>query len=130
MQELALRLLGPPSIEVDGAPLRVDTRKAVALLAYIALEGPQRRESLSSLLWPESNDGRARAALRRTLSVLNRGLGNRWLDSDRALIGLSGDGWWCDVNEFLDVAATTATHGHAAESTCATCMERLHQAAG
>ena len=130
MQELALRLLGPPSIEVDGAPLRVDTRKAVALLAYIALEGPQRRESLSSLLWPESNDGRARAALRRTLSVLNRGLGNRWLDSDRALIGLSGDGWWCDVNEFLDVAATTATHGHAAESTCATCMERLQQAAG
>jgi DNA-binding SARP family transcriptional activator len=129
VQGLALRLLGPPSIEVDGAPLRVDTRKAVALLAYLALEGPQRRESLSSLLWPESVDARARAALRRTLSVLNRALGNRWLVSDRALVKLAGTGWWCDVSEFLGVATATAGHGHDTGSTCTTCMDALQQAA-
>ena len=47
-----------------------DTRKAVALLAYLAVtDRPHRRETLAALLWPESDQARARAALRRTLSV-------------------------------------------------------------
>jgi DNA-binding SARP family transcriptional activator len=129
VQGLALRLLGPPSIDVDGAPLHVDTRKAVALLTYVALEGPQRRESLSSLLWPESTDTRARAALRRTLSVLNRALGNRWLQVDGALVGLTGDRWSCDVAEFLDAVTVTGAHGHDTMSGCGTCMETLQRAA-
>ena len=50
---IAIRLLGPVDIRVDGAPLSVDTRKAVALLAYLAVTGrPVSRESLGALLWP------------------------------------------------------------------------------
>ena len=50
---------------------QVDTRKAVALLAYLAVTGrPARREALADLLWPEYEPTNARAALRRTLSVL------------------------------------------------------------
>ena len=30
-----LFLLGPPRIEKDGLPVNVDTRKAIALLAYL-----------------------------------------------------------------------------------------------
>ena len=35
---LSVRLLGPPAL-CDGVPLAVDTRKATALLAYLAVEG-------------------------------------------------------------------------------------------
>ena len=78
--QLSLALLGPPVIEVDGRPLDVDTRKATALLAYLAIEGRAlRRDSLASLLWPENDPERARSALRRTLSTLRTALGGRWL---------------------------------------------------
>lgn len=105
---LSLRLMGPPVIEVDGQALRVDTRKAVALLAYLAIEGPHSRESLAALLWPDSDGTRARAALRRTLSVLNRALGGRWLAAERPLLRLTGPGWWCDVVEFRETVAAGA----------------------
>jgi DNA-binding SARP family transcriptional activator len=65
-----LQLFGAPRVLRDGQPLTFDTRKAVALLAYLAVAGtPQRRESLAALLWPEAEASRARATLRRTLSV-------------------------------------------------------------
>ncbi len=37
MQELTISLLGAPAIAVDGVSIQVDTRKAVALVAYLAL---------------------------------------------------------------------------------------------
>ena len=59
---LSIALLGPPVIRVGGRPLKVDTRKAVALLAYLAVEGrPARRDTLASLLWPENDPERARS---------------------------------------------------------------------
>lgn len=36
---LEIRLLGPPEILIDGRPLAVDTRKAVAILALLAADG-------------------------------------------------------------------------------------------
>ena len=41
MAELRIALLGPPRVERDGAPIEVDTRKAIALLAYLAV-APER----------------------------------------------------------------------------------------
>ena len=127
MEGLRLKLLGPPSVEVDGVAMHVDTRKAIALLAYLTLEGPQSRESLAVLLWPESTDSRARAALRRTLSVLNRALGGRWLDSARDRVALSGDDWWSDVTAF-QAAAAPADHPHG-DGVCERCLDRLGEAA-
>lgn len=37
MSRLTLSLFGPPLIELDGSPVTTDTRKAVALLAYLAM---------------------------------------------------------------------------------------------
>ena len=37
---------------------------------------PQRRETLAALLWPDADDTRARSALRRTLSVIRKELGD------------------------------------------------------
>jgi DNA-binding SARP family transcriptional activator len=90
MSRLSLYLLGPPRIECDGEPIQVDTRKAIALLVYVAITGERhRRDALVNLLWPEYDQSRGRAALRRTLSALRRALAGDWLDIDRETVGLS-----------------------------------------
>ena len=74
---LALYLLGPPRIERDGVPVKLDRRKAIALVAYLAVTGQShRRDSLVNLLWPEYDSSRGRAALRRTLYALRDTLGS------------------------------------------------------
>jgi DNA-binding SARP family transcriptional activator len=86
---LKLRLLGPPQIEREGALVKLDTRKAVALLAYLAVTAQAHaREALAALYWPEYSQERAYANLRRTLWALNRALGKGWLDADQETIGL------------------------------------------
>jgi DNA-binding SARP family transcriptional activator len=125
-----IALLGPPLIEVDGRPLDVDTRKATALLAYLAFTGrPARRDTLAGLLWPETSPDRARATLRRTLSTLKSALGGNWLDTGRDTVALTGDGIWLDVDELRQLVASTHAHGHPANETCSRCLEPLQQAA-
>lgn len=102
---LRLSLLGAPEALCDGAPLAVDTRKATALLAYLALEpGRHGRDSVAALLWPEYAPDRARAALRRTLSTLRSALGGRWLAIARDAVSLERDGVLLDVDEFRRLA--------------------------
>ena len=75
MAHLELLLLGAPRVVLDGVPVTFDTRKAIALLAYLAVTGqPQQRDALAALLWPEADQPHARGALRRTLSVLHAAL--------------------------------------------------------
>ena len=67
---MKLHFLGPPRIEQAGRAVDFDTRKAPALLAYLAVTGePQPRETLSTLLWAETDDEHARASLLRTPSA-------------------------------------------------------------
>ena len=83
----------PLEVHVDGEPLRVDTRKALAIVALLAVERrPYAREELAAMFWPESDDESARGALRRTLSVLRTALGDRWLRVDRATVALAEHG--------------------------------------
>ncbi len=96
---LEIRVLGPLEVRVDGAPLVVDTRKALAILALLAAESrPFAREELAAMLWPESDDESARGALRRTLSVLRSALGDRWLRVDRSTVALDPTGTWVDLS--------------------------------
>ena len=102
---LRLSLLGSPEALCDGVPLTVDTRKATALLAYLAVEqGRHGRDVLAELLWPEYAPDRARAALRRTLSTLRSALGGRWLAVARDAVSLERDGVLLDVDEFRRLA--------------------------
>ncbi len=104
--ELRLSFLGAPVTLVDGAPLAVDTRKAVALVAYLAVEGgTHNRDSLAGLLWPDYDNDRARAALRRTLSTLRAALGGAWLTVVRDSVSLEREGVLLDVEEFERLAA-------------------------
>ena len=75
MSRLHLYLLGPPEVRLGEKPLTFPTRKTLALLIYLALEGGQQpREHLAALLWPESNPERSYASLRNTLGHLQSAL--------------------------------------------------------
>ncbi len=127
---LRIRLLGPVRIEVDDVPLAVDTRKAVALLAYLAVtERPASRESLAALLWPESGGDEARGALRRTLSVLNGGLGGVGLEIDRTSVALDPEALDVDLASFRRALADVRAHGDPADAACPRCLALLDGAA-
>jgi DNA-binding SARP family transcriptional activator len=128
--ELRLFLLGSPRIERDGAPVRVDTAKAIALLAYLAVtESSQRRETLVGLLWPESDQQHGRAALRRTLSALKEALAGDWILADREAIRLEPAARaFVDVLLFRDRLAARRTHGHRDADMCPGCLGLLGDA--
>ncbi len=131
MNEPTLYLLGAPRLERGGEPIGMDTRKATALLAYLALESKQHaRDSLAALLWPEYGQSSARAALRRTLSVLKEALGENILEISREAIGIrSGAPLWFDVAEFRCLVRDRTSHGHPPEVVCPHCLAPLGQAA-
>jgi DNA-binding SARP family transcriptional activator/tetratricopeptide (TPR) repeat protein len=103
----------------------VDTRKAVAVLAVVALEGRRTREQLAAMLWPDSEPERARGALRRTLSVLTSGLGPGRLVADRAGVELA-DGAWTDVARADELEAAVAAHAHDGDG-CSDCRTDLRE---
>ena len=70
-----IRLLGSPEVSIEGRLLRFGTKKALALLCYLAAEGGRHpRRELAELLWPESDERRARTDLRSALAKLRKAL--------------------------------------------------------
>lgn len=130
MSELVIRTLGAPAVEYQGAAIKVDTRKAIALLIYLSVEAqPRSRDAIAALLWPEYDQTRARAALRRTLSVLHKALGGQYLVIERERLSLGGpEAPWVDALEFRRLLASRRDHVHAEKEVCPACLEPLRQA--
>lgn len=130
MNDLAIRLLGSPHVELDGRPAALETRKATALLAYLAVRRePASRDHLAALLWPDYEPGRAFANLRRTLWSLHRTLGERWIDAGQIMVSLpSQEGLWIDVERFQVLLERCKGHGHAADDVCLRCRPLLEEA--
>src|SRR5256884_5786869 len=73
MSQLQLSLLGTPVVKHGERTLTFSTRKALALLAYLAVEGGMHpRKTLSESFWPELDAEHGRAALRATLLELRK----------------------------------------------------------
>ncbi len=102
-----LRVLGTVSlattdrrdvVSVLGQPRRL------ALLAYLAVatpRGPQRRDTLLAMFWPELDQPRARAALRQSLYVLRNALGSDVVETrGNEVVGLAFGAIRCDAVEF------------------------------
>ena len=122
-------MLGAPRIERDGVPVEVDTRKAIALAAYLAVtRRGHTRDALAGLLWPEYSQGRARAALRRTLSSLGKARAEGWLLADRENVDLEHGAILVDVVRFEDLLAECKTHGHPEAEVCPECLPLLTEA--
>ncbi len=105
---LSFHFLGAPRLEKNNRPLALDTRKALALAAYLALTATaHERDELAAFFYPDADASRARAALRRTLSALKTALGEIALDADRETIALHPDeNLQIDVLEFRRLAQT------------------------
>src|SRR5262249_31207684 len=72
MAHTHLYLLGPARVECDGAPVQgFESRKALALLCYLALQGhPRTRGHLAELFWEGKAEERGRGNLNRVLHNL------------------------------------------------------------
>jgi DNA-binding SARP family transcriptional activator/TolB-like protein len=102
VSKLHVSVLGQPRIEMDGKPVEINRRKAVALLTYLAVTGePQTRDRLAGLFWPNESQDRARAALRRTLTAIRRAVGPEWIVAEGGSVGISrSPDLWLDVRQF------------------------------
>ena len=77
---LALHFLGSPSIQLDNETITLERRKALALIAYLAVErGSHSRESLSALLWPDYSQSSAFKNLRQIRWDIQKTIGEGWL---------------------------------------------------
>ena len=75
MSQLSLAFLGRPEVRHAGRLIALPTRKALALLVYLAMEeGVHSREKLTALFWPGSNTERGRGMLRTTLAFVRSAL--------------------------------------------------------
>jgi DNA-binding SARP family transcriptional activator/Tfp pilus assembly protein PilF len=130
LSDPALFLFGAPRLERRGKPVQLDTRKALALVAYLGVTRARHsRDALATLLWGDYAQSRARAALRRTLSVLNSALGGEQLEIDRENIGLGPRAaLWIDVHEFQNRLAETGKHKHPPSEVCPRCIPLLSKA--
>jgi DNA-binding SARP family transcriptional activator len=130
MLYLNLFFLGPPRLEREGEPLEINTRKSVALIAYLAVTGQAHsREALTTLLWPNSRPRQARSILRTTLSVLNKTLAGKGLVVERDRIGLDREAdMWLDVAQFQQLAQSWQAHDHLDGEICDDCLVQLAEA--
>ena len=105
MTGLRLQLLGGFRAYLgSGVVVRLPTRKAEALLSYLALPlgRPHLRDKLASLLWGDLPEVNARASLRQSLFRLRRAIG----EPGGAVLRLEGDGVALDpIAVAVDVAA-------------------------
>jgi len=130
---LAVSLLGSFQItksEQAITDFRYD--KVRALLAYLMVEQQlvHHRDFLTSLLWPEQNEKKARHSLRQALSTLRRALGDDegelpTLIASRSTVQVNpASTAWLDVQEFEKLLAECEAHEHTDDKTCAVCMEK------
>jgi DNA-binding SARP family transcriptional activator/tetratricopeptide (TPR) repeat protein len=109
---LEIRLLGPLEVFAHGTPLRVDTRKALAILALLAAERRAfARTELAAMLWPEGDDISSRGALRRTLSTLRAAVDTDALVVNRNTVGLDRSRVRVDLDELERLAGSGEVAG-------------------
>ncbi|MCB0209147.1 MAG: hypothetical protein KDJ52_07450, partial [Anaerolineae bacterium] len=127
MTKLTLQILGPPQVAIDGEIVKINRRKAVALLAYLAVtRQSHNRDALATLFWPEATRNRARANLRQTLWELNNALGETWIETEDETLALhTGPDIWVDVHAFQAALVACQTHRHPVDQACADCVPLL-----
>lgn len=87
MTAFALRAFGFPEIGAEGRTIKLNLRKGLALVIYLAeTKGAVSRDALAALLWPENPDQTARTRLRRLLYRIEEMLGQRVFETDRTSV--------------------------------------------
>lgn len=107
---IRLRLFGALEAELrEGTAIRIDSRKAQALLAYLVRQRrPQGREHIAVLFWSNLTGTRARRNLSRELSLLNTCLPDCFQCDYHALAWAAGADVWVDASVLERLAADPA----------------------
>lgn len=129
--ELKLFFFGAPRLERGDQRVEPDTRKAIALLAYLVVtRQPHTWDALAALLYPEHDESHARAALRRTLSALNKALGDGFIIASHNEVWFNvNSAVWVDVLEFTQLLVQSQGCNHKGPGSCTICTPWLEQAA-
>ncbi len=130
MSDVRIFLFGMPSIEYHEQVIKIERRKALALVAFLALhDQPQSRDVAAELLWADQDEEHARSSLRTTLRALTTPISVEWIQADRSLLALKPEAVRVDVIEFTDLLAQSRTHDHETNAVCDQCAELFKQAA-
>ena len=102
-------------MRLDGRPLELRTRKAAAVLGYLALSETKResRERLVGLLWSRSDEEKARASLRQVVRELRQVLddaGYTGFSAERLSIGFDLNRVDVDIDGILQLAESARIH--------------------
>ena len=112
---LSISLVGRLALRLDGRPLELRTRKAAAVLGYLALtEAKQEsRERLVGLLWSRSDEEKARASLRQVVRELRQILeeaGFSGFNAGRLTVGFDRGQVDVDIESILQQAENARIH--------------------
>jgi len=100
-----------PEIYLDDQLITLPTRKALALLIYVAVERRSHaREQLMALFWPDSNLKQAQASLRTTLAYIRKALPGVPFLIERDVISLEGSDHITLDTEALQTASASLSH--------------------
>ena len=92
-----VELVGPDGQDVN--PI-LQQPKRLAVLALLAASGEgrwHRRDTLLATFWPDLDDERARASLRRTLTFLRTHVGDAVIRTRGDEVAIAADSLWCDL---------------------------------
>lgn len=111
MLRYTLRCMGQPGLYApNGDHIRFRTKKHLALLVYLAVEGPRshRRDRLAELLWPKAPIAEGRHSLATALSVLRPVIGADALTTTREHVSFDRQRLFLDVERLArkDVLGT------------------------
>ena len=143
MAHLAISLLGPLQVILDGEPVtEFESDKVRALLVFLAVESdrPHRREALVGLFWPEQTERSARHNLSQALFNLRRAIGDHaaahaergtppfLLVTHQTIQFNSNSDHSLDTTVFGALLDACEEHHHSRLATCGLCMARLQEA--
>lgn len=114
MKACRLLLFGSPKILIDQKAIPIKLRKAVALIAYLAIQHRSlSREFLATLLWPDQGQQKSLANLRRTLSALRTSLSVDCFVVEGDQIRLNSSLVNVDVDEFRMLSSPDSSPDYA-----------------
>ncbi|HEY0851459.1 MAG TPA: BTAD domain-containing putative transcriptional regulator, partial [Bradyrhizobium sp.] len=114
-RRLSISLVGRLALRFDGRPVELRTRKAAAVLGYLALSETKResRERLVGLLWSRSDEEKARASLRQVVRELRQVLedaGFGGFSAGRLTLGFDHEQVEVDIESILRQAEGARVH--------------------
>jgi DNA-binding SARP family transcriptional activator len=112
---LSVSLVGRLGVRFNGRPIELRTRKAGAVLSYLALSEAKHesRERLVGLLWSRSDEEKARASLRQVVRELRSMLEDAGYDgfvAERLMIGLDVGRIEVDIESVIQLAESGRVH--------------------